>query len=351
MSDKNHTVVQITTGTIVRTLGVLLLFWVGYLLRDLLLALVSAVVLASAIEPGTRWFVKQGLPRVVSVLTIFILVFGIIGACVYFILPTFFRETSAFLSHLPQYVDSLQTFSEDFSFFSLDIRERLLGLFATNQLTSIGGVLSVFTGGLFQSAGFLFGGVFRFILIVVLSFYLSVQEHGIVNFLRLVTHERYEAYVIDLWHRSQNKIGRWMQGQLILGLLMGVFVYLGLTILGIKYQLLLAILAALLELIPVFGPIIAAVPAVAVAFGQSASLGFIVIGFYIVIQQFENHLIYPLVVQRIVGVPPMLVIISLIAGGELAGFLGILLSVPLATALFEVMTDFEKHKKRIPRVS
>ncbi|MEK7607825.1 MAG: AI-2E family transporter, partial [Patescibacteria group bacterium] len=154
-----------------------------------------------------------------------------------------------------------------------------------------------------------------------------------------------EDYVLDLWKRTQTKIGLWMQGQLILAIVVGLLVYLGLMILGVRNALLFAVLAALLETIPLFGPIIAAIPAVAAAYvDNGASAGFIVVGLYLIIQQFENHLIYPLVVKKIVGVPPILVIISLLIGFKLAGFLGILLSVPLSSMLVEFLDDVQKRK-------
>ena len=140
------------------------------------------------------------------------------------------------------------------------------------------------------------------------------------------------------------KIGKWMQGQLLLGVLIGVLVYLGLTILGVPYALLLAVLAALFELIPLFGPILASIPAIALGFLQSFSLGFMVVGLYVIIQQFENHLIYPLVVRKVVGVSPILVIISLIVGAKLAGFLGLILAVPIAAAIVEFTDDIQKDK-------
>ena len=136
-----------------------------------------------------------------------------------------------------------------------------------------------------------------------------------------------------------------MQGQLVLAILVGVLVYLGLTILGVRNALLFAFLAGLLEIIPLFGPILAAIPAVATAYTDSGvSAGLLVVGLYLIIQQFENHLIYPLVVTKIVGVPPILVILALIVGGKLAGFLGLLLSVPIAATFVEFLDDVQKQK-------
>ena len=139
-----------------------------------------------------------------------------------------------------------------------------------------------------------------------------------------------------------------MQGQLVLAFIIAVLVYLGLTILGIKYAFFLALLAAVAELIPLFGPVIASLPAIAIGFiDGGTTLGLFVIGFYIIIQQFENHLIYPLVVKKVVGVPPLLVILSLIIGAKLFGFLGIILSVPIAAAIMEFVHDVEEGRKSI----
>ena len=195
-----------------------------------------------------------------------------------------------------------------------------------------------------QMVTVIFGRFFRFVVVVVISFWLAVQPNGIENFLRIITPIDREKYVIDLWKRSQRKIGSWLQGQLLLGLIIGVLVFLGLMILGVKYALVLALLAAVFELIPFFGPILSAVPAVLLGFSSSVTLGLMTIGLFIIIQQFENHLIYPLVVKKIIGVPPLVVILSILIGAQLAGFLGIILAVPAAAVLMEVASDLEKSK-------
>ena len=199
---------------------------------------------------------------------------------------------------------------------------------------------------MFQTMSTVFGGVLSLILIIVLSFYFAVQEDGVGKFLRIVLPLRYEDYVLGLWKRSEYKIGRWLQGQLLLGLLIGVLVYLGLMILGVPNALLLAIFAAFFEIIPVFGPILAAIPSTLIAVTQSGpTLALLVIGFYIIIHQFENQLIYPLVVKKVVGIPPILVILALLVGFKLAGVLGIILSVPVSAVLVEILDDVQKDKQ------
>ena len=160
----------------------------------------------------------------------------------------------------------------------------------------------------------------------------------------------YEDYSVDLWKRAQKKIGLWMQGQILLSVIVAILVYLGLLIIGIPYALLLSVFTAIAEIIPIFGSLIAGTAAAVVAFSDGGiPLALIVAGLFIVVNQFESNLIYPLIVKKIVGIPPLLVIVALIAGYTLAGFLGVLLSVPVAAVILELITDFDKRKRRIHR--
>lgn len=332
-------------GTIAKAILLVLFVWLLFVIRDIVLIVLVSVVIASAIEPAVRWLAKFRIPRTPAVLIVYVLAFTfLVGLIPFFFIPAF-KDLSDAAVTLPQKIGSLSFLnSPDGVFASLS---RLS--FFNNFSTSIQGAFSGLSQGFLETVSLIFGGFFSFIMIVVISFYLAVQNDGVADFLRIVTPTRSESYVLDLWRRAQKKIGLWMQGQLLLGLLVGVIVYLGLTILGIEYALILAIMAAAFELIPVFGPILSAVPAVVIGFSHSASLGLLVLGFYIVMQQFENHLLYPLVVKKIVGVPSIVVILALIIGAKLVGFLGLILAVPLAVILIELLSDFEQRKKAFHR--
>jgi len=359
---KNSTI-EITTGTIARGLFMVFLLYLLFVLKDIVLVIITAVVIASCIEPLTKWFFRRGIPRVVSVIVVYIILSGAFVGMFYSLVPTLLRDTSEFLGSAPQYIDSISLWNplgEE----QIEDSKTVATSFAQGIETSRGVILndsgkisfqSIISGldeainsvsaGFVHSVSFVFGGALSLILIVVLSFYLAVQEDGVEKFLRIVVPLNKEKYIIDLWRRTQIKIGLWMQGQLILAVLVGIMVYLGLMVLGVKNALLFAVLAALLETIPLFGPIIAAIPAVASSYVDGGvSTGLIVAGLYLIIQQFENHLIYPLVVKKIVGIPPILVIVSLLIGFKLAGFLGILLAVPLSSMLVEFLDDIQKKK-------
>ena len=335
----------ISTGTFIRAALVVGAIFLAYVLWDLIIVILMSLVIASAIDPAARAISRFRIPRVISVLAVYVCFFLIFFGVLYIFVPPLFLEITGIASSLPKTASVF-----DFIDPTLDPLSAITGGLATSiSLQEIVDQIQRFivsqSGGIFSSASSsFFGGAFSLIMIIVISFYLAVQESGIEDFLRLVIPISQENYILNLWKRSQQKIGQWMKGQVLLGLIIGLLVYLGLTILQIKYALVLAIVAAMFELIPFFGPILSAVPAVLLGFSVGPIQGLIVAGFYIIIQQFENHLIYPLVVRKIIGVPPLVVIIALIVGTEVAGFFGLILAVPVATVLMELLSDYSKKK-------
>lgn len=348
IKDFSRTTIDISSGTIIRVILFLILVALLYYLRDLVLIVITAIVIASAIEPAAKWFMRYRLPRVLAVLLVYVLVIFFFLGLFYFFLPPILEETAGFLASLPTYLESLNSTDSFPGSSFLNSAGGTESFSLGNYVSELQSSFANITGGFLKTLSAIFGGVFSLLLIIIFSFYFAVQETGIDDFIKVVTPVKHQKYAVGLWRRSQHKIGLWMQGQLLLALIIGVLVYLGLTILGVPYAFLLAILAAVAELIPVFGPILAGIPAAFIAFiDGGSSFMFMVIGLYLIIQQFENYLIYPLVVTKVVGVPPLLVILALIIGAQLAGFLGIILSVPVAAAIQELVNDVKKVKEQI----
>jgi len=336
--------VNITSGTIIKAILFVLLLFLLWYLREIALVVLTAVVLASAMEPAIHFFMRYGLGRLLSTIVLYLLIGVVFFSVVFFFIPPVLSDASNFLQQLPQTLSSLNlnqvTSGYPWSQFTSSFS-------SADLLNNISSTISNTTGGVFTTVSAFFGGLTSFVLVVVFSFYFCVQETGVDDFLRIVTPVDNQAYVLNLWKRSQDKIGKWMQGQIVLALIIGVLLFLGLFILGVPHALLLSLLAAAFELIPVFGQILAAIPAVAVAFVSSGVKGaIIVLILYIIVQQFEANLIYPVVVKKVVGVPPLLVILALLIGFKLFGFLGVLLSVPLAGAVQELVSDIDRRKTR-----
>lgn len=337
--------VNISAGSIIT--GILFVLLVGLLwyLLDIVLVVLTAIVIASAIEPAIRFFMRYGINRLLSVILMYLLVIGFFLAVLFIFIPPVLDDAATFLRNLPATLGSINLSDTTHGLLPWGTVSDTLA--SADLLNTISQTLADSTGGVFTTVSAFFGGLTSFLLVIVFSFYFSVQETGVDDFLRIITPTAHHNYVLNLWKRSQAKIGKWMQGQIVLAIIVGILLYLGLTIFGVKYALLLAVLAAIFELIPVFGQILAAIPAVAVAASQGGvPLALVVAAVYIVVQQFEAHLIYPIVVKKVVGVPPLLVILSLLIGFKLVGFLGVLLSVPIAGAVQELVTDIERRKSR-----
>ncbi|KKW47050.1 MAG: hypothetical protein UY97_C0001G0107 [Parcubacteria group bacterium GW2011_GWB1_57_6] len=348
-----ETRISITTGTLVTALLIIAGVYLFWLLRDLALLILTAIVIASAIEPGVAFFIRYRMPRFIAALFVYVLVFGTVFSVFYFFFPPIVADAANFLSAAPRYLDTLNATAP---FSNITNTSGLIGgaqgahSSFVETLLSLQSVFSATSGGVLQLFITFFGGIFSLALVIVLSFYFALQDTGVDDFLRMVMPVAYEEYSVDLWKRAQKKIGLWMQGQILLSVIVGILVYLGLLIIGIPYALLISVFTAMAEIIPIFGSLMAGTVAVVVAYSDGGiSLAAIVAGLYVVVNQFESNLIYPLIVKKIVGIPPLLVIVALIAGYTLAGFLGVLLSVPVAAVVLEFITDFDKRKRREAR--
>lgn len=344
MIQQPRTTLDISTASFIRLALVAVGFIFLWAIRDIVFITLVAIVIASAVDPLVRWLVRHRLPRVFAVLFLYLCGVALFAAVFYLLVPPLAGDFQNFFVHLPALLETaLIEFQQKLPFLSFDlvistIREQALNADMLIQEAARGffGVSSAF-----------FSGLISFGLVIIISFYLAVQEDGIANVLRIVTPKEHEEYALNLWTRSQRKIGRWLQGQLLLGVLVGIIVFIMLSILQVRYALLLAILSAVFEIIPYVGPVLAAIPGIAVAAIQDPVLGLLVLGIYVLVQQIENHLIYPQVVRKTVGVHPLLAIIALLIGGSLAGLMGIVISVPLAVVLVEYLDDVVERKKNL----
>ena len=338
-----HTHVHISTGTILRALLLILFFVFLYVLKDVIIIFLFAIIIASALTPFANWLDSKGLPRLLGVLILFLVVSGLLGFVLSLVVPYIAEEISQLSVTLPKILEQVSTSLEDVQKGSPQYLDFVSEL--QNILDSFSIYLQQSSQSVFSLVISIFGGIMAFVAILVISFYLSVMKGGIETFIESVVPAKYETYVMDLWKRSEAKVGRWIQGQALLALIVGLTVYIGLELMGVKFALLMGILAMALEVVPMVGPILAAIPAVFLAFLQDPKMGLWVIVFYVVVQQLENHILVPLVLGKTTGLNPVVVIMSLLIGNQLAGISGMILSVPVATIIVEILEDMARHKE------
>lgn len=340
---KNGSVnINITTGAILKIVFVFLALYFVFLIQDVVALLFVALILASAIDPWVDWMQGKKIPRALGILLIYLLAFGIVGGTVYLIIPPIANEFKDLAQNFPRYMDRILS-----GFEVLRQYTEQHGLLdnVKNSLGSVGEQLQRTAGNIFSTVSGIFGGILSFFLVLVLTFYMVVEENAVKKLIWSVAPEKHQVYIMHLVNRMQQKIGLWLRGQLILSLSIFVLTYIGLLILGVKYALVLALIAGLLEFIPYLGPTLSAVPAVFLAFTQAPILALFTLGLYYIIQMVENNILVPKIMQKTVGLNPIISISALLIGYKLGGVVGAILSIPVATAVSVFIKDVFDHKE------
>jgi len=344
----NNTSISISLGTIIQFFLVALGFYLFWFLREIILVLLTAIIIASFVESGIPYFKKFKINRVFAVVILYICTVLVLALLFYLFAPLLITEIYNFSVFLSSYVTNspiINYFSNDAFGGAKDIVNNLShSLSLTTLVYTSNTFISNLSGGFFQVLSVAFGSIFNVVLIVLISFYLSIQENGMENFLRIILPIEHEEYAVDLWQRSRRKIALWMKGQMLLGILIAILTYLMLSLLGIQYAMLLALIAGAMELIP-YGILIALIPAVYFSFlsGGTGS-AIMVAGSYIILHEFDVFLFSPLVIKSVVGLSPLVVILAAMIGFKLGGVWGLVLAIPVSVFIMELLNDIEKKK-------
>ncbi|XOU93909.1 MAG: AI-2E family transporter [Candidatus Kerfeldbacteria bacterium] len=340
---KGQMTINISTNTLVKFLLILLAIGLIYTLRDVLMILLVSVVLASALNPWVNALQRRRVPRILATIFIYLAFFGSFILIFILMIPPIATQIGDIAHNFPEYYNRVVNDFEQFREFSL--QQNLLDSL-NSTLDSLQNNLSQTASGIFGAAASVFGGLFSFLGVIVITFYMILEEHAVKKFIRSLTPTKYQPYVFQLVNRSQEKLRLWLKGQLILSFIIFLLAYLGLTILGVKYALVLALWAGLTEFIPYLGPLLGAVPAIFISMTTGGfMITLIVIIWYIVIQQLENSILVPKVMQKTVGMNPLVVIVVMLIGAKLAGIVGILLAVPVTLIFKAFAEDFFANKE------
>jgi predicted PurR-regulated permease PerM len=334
----------ISNGTIWRIIFILALVFLIIVVRDVLALFVIAIVLSSAFDPWVDWLQKLKIPRGLSISVIFLILLSIVTMVVILLAGPIGKQILDVASSFPQIYEKINL--------ALDSLHRLEGvspLTAQNStgtsLTQLAQSLTQIGSNIISFVTSVFGGIISFFMVLVLTFYLTVEENGFKKFIRHIFPSDKNGEVSYLVDNMQKRLGLWFRGQMILSLIIFVTVYIGLVILDVKYALLLAVLAGLLEIVPILGPWLSAIVAVFFAWADGMNKALYTAILYLVIQQLENNIIVPKVMGRNTGLNPVVVILAILIGGRLAGVIGALLAVPIATVI-SVYFEYAMAKRK-----
>lgn len=334
--------INITGTTIVKIIAIFILAYFMYLISDILILFFVALVFSSSLDPWVDWLKKKKIPRSVSVLAIYLVIFGVLGMALYAIIPLIIKEVNDMSTNFPGYFNAIYLKFSDLKNYSskYGVLDNIQGF-----LDFVSGYLQTTASGIFFTITNIFGGIFSFVLILVLTFYMVVEESAMKKLVWSVAPVRHQPYLMQLINRVQIKMGYWLRGQLILVLTLGAMAYIGLLILGVNYALILAILVGLFSFVPYMGAILGAVPALLISLTQSPLLAALVIVLFVIIHFIEGNFLYPKVMEKAVGLNPIISIMAMLAGFKLAGVIGAILSIPVTTALAVFVKDIFESKE------
>jgi len=339
MLDIQKTEIIIRFRTLMVIAGAGLFVTLLIFLRDIAALVVVALVLAVLISPVADFCERHRIPRALGVLVVYLIILGLLGTLFALIAVPIIAEARGLAGALPAAWERIVAAATTLRAFSLEhgLADRLQEFAGGLEGQVASGVLGALSGA--------FGGALSFALVLVLTFYLATYATVARRSLIAMAPERWQPFLIGVVPRIERKMGAWLRGLLALGAIMGVMSFIGLSVLRVEYAILLALLAAVAEVVPYAGPIFSTVIAVALTLLQSPTKAIAVLILYVILQQLENHLLVPKIMQRAVGINPVVSLISILIGAKIGGVPGALLAIPIATGIIVFVEEYARERR------
>lgn len=292
-------------------------------IKTILIIFFLSYILMAAIHPSVAFLEHRKWPRILSVSVIYLIIIAVILLLIVPIMPFFVSQVQNLILNFPIYFEkAAQTF----------------GLHIQYSNFNPSGSFENLSTNIILITSTVFGGIVSFFTIIVISFYLVLY------------HDRFEKLIIHMFPKDsrektqvvfndiENSLGKWVRGQLVLSLSVGLITWAFLELIGVNYAIPLAFITGILEIVPMIGPILGAIPAIIVALTISPSLAIATAAGYLVIQTIENNVLVPKIMQSAVGLNPVITIIAILVGGTLLGIWGALIAVPFFAMLMIILT-------------
>jgi len=328
---------DVSVWMFIKLILVLITFYLLFLVRDILALIFIVLILVATFSPVIKKWAKK-IGRIPSVIALFLIIIVVLALVVYMLIPPITDQITQLINNAPSYLEKINLLRS----YAPTLQE---------SLPTISSSTGSITQGFVTVTAGVFGGIITFLTAIVLFIYMLVDEQVLKNFVYSLTPTDRKEQIAEILRKIADKVGDWFRGQMILGLIIGVLDLVGLLIIGVPYALTLAVIAGILEIIPTIGPIIAGVLAALVAFTDSPIKALIVVIFFIAIQQLENSIIVPKVMQKAVGLSPVIIIIAILVGAKLLGVAGAILAIPIAASISVIIHEMPILRKVIEKKS
>jgi len=336
---ENHKILDISWGTIAKIFIAIFIFYFIYLTKEIALWLFFALAVSVLLDPAINFLRKFWMPKIVAVLIVYLSIFGVLGLLIYITAPLFIAELRQFTQHLPGYFEDVSPVLKQFGVDTVQSLDDLTKITYDNLEQS--------SKSIFKAIMVFFGGLASAIFILTVSFFLSLEDKAVEKFLLMVFPPKFEDQIKNIFERAQKKVAGWFGARLIACLFVGIGSYIVFFIFGVKYAFLLALISGFLNFIPYIGPWITTIlliVIISVSTGSWMTVLYVLIATTLV-QEIENKLLTPLLMKKMSDIPPVLVLVSLLVGGKVFGFLGIIFAVPIFGIIFEFLKEYLEKKR------
>lgn len=356
--------ITVSAGTIAKfvVLTILLLLITAFLyrIRDVLIIFFVSLLFAAALDPLVDSLERRRIPRALAVVLIYLAVLLAIGLLISSVAPIIATELAQLAGKVQDFISNIVHGDINLPSWMERFRPLFKRSFEGINISQVGNYkevllqfakkLSDVAGNVFNVVLIIFNGFFNTLLVFIITFLMTVDETGIDKFILSLFPARHAEYIRQKSNAIKEKLGYWLRGQVVLCVVVGVLVYLGFLIIGlltkkVEYAATIALVAGFTELIPYAGPFLAWLIAFPIVANQSIMLIIWMTLLMYLVQMLENNLIVPVVMHKAVGISPIFVIFAMLVGFSFLGIIGMLLAVPVATAVAIFVKDYAEKNK------
>ncbi len=312
-----------------------------YIIRDLIIWFVFALIISILVEPFIEGLSKIHIPRVVSALLTYMFVFLALGFFLYFSIPFLVSEIQSFSAtvpqNLPHYFEKVSPYLRPFG---IEISKSFQSFLEKAQQT-----IRASGKNIFSAVSSIFGGLLSLVFTIFVAIFLSLEKNAVDKIIRIFVPRKYENYIVSIWEKAQKKVTGWFLIRIIGCIFVGSVSFLSFYFLKANYPATLSLIAGAFDFVPIIGPTIAAIIIVLMVSLDSVWKALIILVVFGIIQLIENSVVLPVLSRKIIRISPVLVLVALFIGGKIWGVLGAILAVPLIAILYEVLKEFLERRK------
>jgi predicted PurR-regulated permease PerM len=347
-SHKGKMLLELSPANIAKSTAIVILvvvlFYFFYEIRGILTIFFVSFLLAAAFDPLVDKLQEKKIPRAVSILGIYLISFILIGVFLTNVFTLLVEQIGQIASSLENLVTHYNESGQNYPFSEYigPYMKEFINAFDVQAVAAnYREAFNVVSNQLISISV----GLFNILIVLVLTFFITVEEKAIDSFLLSLFPKKYGKYIITRMEAIKDNIGLWLRGQVLVSLVAAVISYIGLKILGIDYALTLSIIAGFSMVIPVIGRGVAWIITLPIVLNQDPWLALWMSIYYLVIQQVENNFLVPYIMNKAVGLSPIIIIFAMMVGFQYLGVLGLIISIPIATTVAIFVKDYASRKK------